>query len=305
LGFVVAEALRFLTSTIPAMIEIQTRLSPETPEIFGDPSQIHQIIMNMGTNAVHAMEERGGVLRIVTEAVTLNSRLAAIPAPLHPGRYVRLCISDTGQGMEPTTLSRIFEPFFTTKPARGTGLGLSVVLDIVRNHGGAIEVTSKPSVGTSFTIYFPVAVEGALTGARARVETPRGRGEHVLYVDDEKSIVTLVVALLEGLGYKVTGETSPAHALKTFLENSSRFNVVVTDQSMAGMSGLELMREIHAVRPELPIILVSGYLTVDQAQKARSQGAEAVLSKPGFIRELPAALKQVIGRGSELGGSKT
>src|SRR5262249_1652482 len=157
LQHVVAEALRLLGATIPAMIDIQTRLSPQTPAIFADPSQIHQIIMNMGTNAVHAMEERGGVLRIETDPVTLNSKVAAIPVELRPGQYVRLGISDTGQGMEPTTLGRIFDPFFTTKPTRGTGLGLSVVLDIVRNHNGAIEVTSKPNVGTSFAVYFPVA----------------------------------------------------------------------------------------------------------------------------------------------------
>jgi PAS domain S-box-containing protein len=294
LQLVVAEALKFLGSTIPAMIDIQTRLSPETPQIFGDPSQIHQIIMNIVTNAVHAMEERGGVLRIETEPVTLESTLAAIPGDLRPGRYVRLCISDTGRGMEPSTLNQIFDPFFTTKPNRGTGLGLSVVSDIVRNHGGGIEVISRPNAGTSFAIYFPVAGEGIASDAGKAVEVPLGRGEHVLYVDDEKSIVTLVVALLEGLGYKVTGETNPSQALKTFHENPDGFNVVVTDQAMAGMSGLELIREIHTMKPELPIILVSGYLTSHQTERARSEGARSVLLKPGFIRDLPIALKKVI-----------
>src|SRR5262249_13901025 len=143
--------------------------------------------------------------------------------------------------------------------------------------------------------YFPVAGKAAAAAPfKPALETPQGRGQHVLYVDDEKSIVTLVVTLLEGLGYKVTGETNPEQALKVILENPARFDVVVTDQAMGGMSGLELMREIHAVRPDLPIILVSGYLTADQAQGARLKGAKAVLMKPGFIRELPAVLNQVL-----------
>jgi CheY-like chemotaxis protein len=197
--------------------------------------------------------------------------------------------------MDPATLAQIFDPFFSTKPNRGTGLGLSVVSDIVRNHGGGIEVTSRPNAGTSCAIYFPVASEGIASEAGKAVEVPLGHGEHVLYVDDEKSIVTLVVALLEGLGYKVTGETNPSQALKMFLENPDGFNVVVTDQAMAGMSGLELIREIHTMKPDLPTILVSGYLTSHQAEKARREGASSVLLKPAFIRDLPIALKQVIG----------
>jgi len=292
---VVTEAVKFLTASIPAMIEVEPILGPENLEIFADPSQIHQIIMNLGTNALHAMEERGGVLRVETDSVNLKSKLHALPADLQPGPYVRLRISDTGHGMDPETLSPSFEPFFTTKPTRGTGLGLSVVLDIVKNHDGGIEVSSKPNGGSSFTVYFPVPAEKATPPSEKEpLETPRGRGERILYVDDEKSIVALVVSLLEGLGYRAAGESSAAQALKTITENPHSFDVVVTDQAMAEMSGSELMREIHRVRPDLPIVLVSGYLTSDQAAQALQRGAKTALMKPGFIRELPDALRQIL-----------
>jgi PAS domain S-box-containing protein len=289
------EALELLRASLPAMIEIRVHLPSDLPHVAVDPTQIHQVIMNLGTNAAHAMEGRGGgVLEVRAAPVTVGEDDTSVPE-LSPGPYVRLSISDNGSGMDAPTLARIFDPFFTTKtPGEGTGLGLAVVRGIVQSHGGAITVYSEPGVGTIFHLYFLVARPAPAAPAEAvPVAAPPGHDKRVLFVDDEEDLVANARRGLARLGYRVTGMTDPGRALKALREEPRDFDVVVTDQAMPGMSGLALARDLLELRPDLPIILCSGFLSDEATRAARAIGIRGVLAKPYGPRALAQALHEV------------
>jgi PAS domain S-box-containing protein len=294
---IVEEALKLLRSTLPAMIEIRTRLEPEACDVLADPSQIHQVVMNLGTNAAHAMGSHG-LLEVRLARVTLSEKLAGIAGEVPPGRYMRLTLTDNGCGMDEATVPRIFDPFFTTKEAgRGTGLGLSVVLGIVKDHGGIIRVTSGRDQGSTFEIHLP---EAAAATAPARRAPPlhdlRGRGERVFIVDDEAAVVAFLSETLSGLGYEVSGFTDPREALSAFAAAPAGVDALVSDYAMPGMTGTELARACRRLRPALPIFMTSGYLRPEEAEEARLAGVQAVLQKPDFIEELARVLVEWFAR---------
>ncbi|MFA6545931.1 MAG: PAS domain S-box protein, partial [Limisphaerales bacterium] len=243
LQFVVREALKLLRSTVPATIEIKTHLA-DTPTVLADPSQIHQVVMNLCTNAAQAMRGRPGVLKVELDEVEADAGFAQTHADLAPGHYVRLTVADTGCGMDRATQERIFEPFFTTKPpGEGTGLGLSVVHGIMKSHDGSVSVYSQPGEGTTFHLYFPVLNAEVAAPAAALAPVPRGHGEHVLFVDDELALVQLGRKVLDGLGYQVTTKSSASEAFAIVRDQPDYFDLVVTDLTMPGMSGADLARQ--------------------------------------------------------------
>jgi CheY-like chemotaxis protein len=286
---IVEETLQLLRATLPAMIAIRTRFAAGVPDIIADAAHIQQILMNLGTNAAYAMDERGGLLEVQIDAVTMDAASARLSPDLHVGPYVRLSVSDNGHGMDGATLARLFEPFFTTRPpGQGTGLGLSVVHGIMQRHDGAIIVDSAPGHGTTVHLYFPAAAPAA-----APPEPPEdqpGAGAQVLYVDDEAALVALAAQTLERLGYHVTTCTDPMQALQTFRARPYDFDAVLTDLAMPGMSGLELARALLDIRPEVPIILSSGYVRPQDQTAAQRLGIRAMIPKPHTVKELAQAL---------------
>ncbi len=293
---VIDEALRLLRASLPAMMEIRAHYEPETFSVLADASQIHQIVMNLGTNAAHAVRERG-TLEVNLASVTLHERLVGVASEAGPGRYARLCVRDDGAGMDAATLSRVFEPFFTTKPpGEGTGLGLSVVLGIVKEHGGALTVASAPGIGTTFEIYLPEAqVRSEVASAPAPApEDGRGAGECVLCVDDDEIILQLELRALERLGYRAMGYREPAAALRAFEAHPQTFAAIVSDFAMPVMSGLGLARAALHIRPDIPIIMTSGHLPPAEFAEARSLGVREFVSKPELLEALGPAVSRVV-----------
>jgi PAS domain S-box-containing protein len=291
---VVEEALKLLRSTLPAMIEIKATFAVGVPTVAVDSTQIHQVIMNLATNSAHAIGGAGGLIEVALDGATVTDEQAQESSGLRPGRYARMSVSDSGCGMDQDTLLRIFDPFFTTKPlGQGTGLGLSVVHGIVHSHGGAVTVYSQPGRGTAFRLYFPAAFEPQAQHELEQQDIQRGRGERVMYVDDESALVSLTARMLRRIGYEVSGYTSAVEALSAFRSQPQAFDVVVTDLSMPGMSGLELAREVHAVRPDIPIFMTSGYLHPDDQAAALRLGIREVILKPNTVAELSEALHRL------------
>ena len=292
---IVDEVLKLLRATLPATIEIRTRLEADTPSVLADSSQIHQVLMNLGTNAAHAMGDRGGRLEIRLQTVALDAGAATIAPELREGRYVTLSVSDTGSGMDRATLERIFEPFFTTKaPGHGTGLGLSVVHGIMKSHDAAITVESRPGLGTTFQLYFPVADTTVTEPAPPTAENIRGHGEHVLCVDDEEAILYVATLILQGLGYRVTSSTDAVQALEDFRSRPCEFAAVVTDLSMPGLSGHDLARQIRELRPDIPLVLTAGYVGPAEAEAVQRLGVGDVILKPNLVADLGPALHRLL-----------
>jgi PAS domain S-box-containing protein len=286
---IVEEALRLLRATVPRMIEFHLEAEPDLPPVMADATQVHQVLMNLGKNACDAMQKRGGTLTIRLASERVES-LSDSPSPdLHPGCYLRISVADTGTGIPPELIERVFEPFFTTKGhGEGTGLGLSVVHGIVRGHRGAILVHSAPGAGTVFDLYFPAAEHQADDAATASfgTATPAGKGEHVLYVDDEDQLVHLVTRMMERMGYNVTGMTRPAEAIDAVRAEPQRFDLVLSDLGMPGMSGMDLAEELLRIRPDLPIIITSGYVRPEDARRAEQIGVRDVVLKPNTVAEI-------------------
>jgi PAS domain S-box-containing protein len=287
---VVAESLKLLRAAMPSTIEFDTTLA-DAPTVLADGTQIHQVLMNLGTNAWHAMNDRTGRLQVKLEQCVVDAALAAVQPRLRPGIYARVSVSDTGCGMDQATRRRIFEPFFTTKPpGEGTGLGLAVVHGIMDNHDGAITVHSQPGAGTEFRLYFPAHAgeEAALAAEEGPV--PRGHGERVLFVDDEELLVRLAQTTLAGLGYEVEVATHPEAALAMLRADPQRFALVLTDQTMPGMTGLLLASQVRQIRPGLPIILMTGYSASLTSERVEAAGVCQLLFKPTSIASLGAAV---------------
>jgi PAS domain S-box-containing protein len=292
---VIADAIRMIQSSLPATIHIDARVDPLAPKVLSDANQIQQIVTNLCANAAHAMRNSQGRLKIRLESVELKQAdLQDIP-DLHPGLHVRLSVSDTGHGMDAETLKRIFEPFFTTKaPGEGTGLGLAIVYGIVKDHEGAITVHSQQGIGTTFAVYFPGRISDTQPTTTAVAASPvRGGGVRLLYVDDEPSICAAVSGYLGHIGYHVTTFSDSHEALKIFRTAPDSFDVVITDLTMPGLTGIELARKILFLRPKLPVMMVSGSLGVDLAETARVAGIRRILPKPLEPSLLVQAINQL------------
>ena len=292
---VVGESLKLLRATIPSTIEFDTSLATDAPLVLGNATQIHQVLMNLGTNAWHAMKDRTGRLQVTLEKCVVDAAHAATQPRLRPGVYARVSVSDTGCGMDQPTLRRIFEPFFTTKPpGEGTGLGLAVVHGIMDDHDGAVIVYSQPGEGTVFHVYFPAHAGEATVAAADEGPVSRGHGERVLFVDDEELLVRLGQRTLTALGYEVEVATQPAAALAMVQADPQRFALVLTDLTMPGMTGLLLASQLLQIRPGLPIILMTGYNASLMSERVKAAGIRQLLLKPISIRSLGAAVQAAL-----------
>ena len=294
LSLVVKEVLSLLRASLPSTIEIQQQINTVADTIWADPTQIHQVLMNLSTNAAHAMRDTGGVLDVCLDAVEVDAAFAALHTELRPGPYIRLAVRDTGHGMTPETRQRIFDPFFTTKERHeGTGLGLAVAHGIVASHDGAITVEGTLGQGTTFTIYMPRVEKTSEAASPLRVMLPGG-SEHVLFIDDEVMLARLGQEMLGRLGYTVTMYTSSVEALAAFRSAPQRFDLVITDQTMPNMTGEALVRALRHLRPHLPIILCTGFSHTMTAEKAQALRLDAFLMKPLVISDLALVVRQVL-----------
>ncbi len=296
LHLVIQEALRLIRSTMPSTIEISQRIANRGDTVVADPAQMHQVIMNLCTNAAHAMRESGGVLRVELEREDVHDSVETRAAGLKPGSYVVLTVRDQGVGMDESTMARVFEPFFTTKKSgEGTGLGLSVVHGVVRSHGGAVTVESAVGQGSTFRVFLPSApssTDEASSDANAEMQ---GQGEHVLVVDDEPDVARLLERMLLARGYRVTAFTSSEEALAAFRNQPEQFHVVITDHTMPRMTGIELARQVKAASPHIPVVLTTGY--GDKLASAPvGTGVDAVAGKPFDGARLAQTLRQVLTR---------
>lgn len=291
---IIKECLKMVRSIIPSTIEIRQDLAA-SGLIMSDPTQINQIIMNLCTNAVHAMGEKGGVLEVLLNEVTMKASELAADNELTPGPYLKLTIRDTGKGIAPEIMDRIFEPYFTTKElGRGTGLGLSVIHGIMKSHKGAIVCTSIPHQGSTFDVFFPM-IESAKTEEAAMEEKPiPGGSERILFIDDEPVIAETTGSLLHSRGYRVVSKTDSAEALEIFREDPRGFDLVITDMTMPGMTGEKLAREIIAIRNDIPIILVTGYNEHISEAKAKAIGIREFIIKPLKVRKLAEIIRKVL-----------
>jgi signal transduction histidine kinase/ActR/RegA family two-component response regulator len=291
---VIEETLELLQASLPGGIRVESRLEAGNTAVIGDATHLHQVAMNLFTNALQAMEH-GGVLRVVLERVGLSERLSLARGTLAPGAYVRLIVSDTGTGIPPAVLERMFDPFFTTKGVgEGTGLGLSLVHGIVTDLEGAIDVRTQAGAGTSFEIWLPTAGETSRPAAEAARELPRGNGETVMVVDDERALVALVEEMLAELGYEPVGFDSSAAALEAFRAEPERFDLILTDEAMPDLIGTELAHHLRRCRPGVPVILVSGHGGTQLARSAAMIGVNELLRKPLQRRELAESLARVL-----------
>ncbi len=295
-GRIAAETLELIRGSLNPGMRLEGKL-PEAPVfVFGDPTQLHQVLMNLCTNAIQAMGERG-VLRVHLETADLSAERGLSHGVLQAGPYARLKVEDTGPGMDEAIIARVFEPFFTTKEiGKGTGLGLSLVYGIVTDSGGGIDVTSAVGQGTTFTIWLPLVDTPAEAADTDRGPVPRGHGERVLVVDDEESLVAVTSEVLAQLGYEPVGFSDSGTALAEFESAPDRFDAAITDEVMPGLTGTEFAALLRRRRSDLPIVLVSGYLGPMLAERARGAGVTGILKKPVQTREMAEALAQALRR---------
>jgi PAS domain S-box-containing protein len=292
---VIEETLELLSTSLPPGVRLEKRLEAADAAVIGDATYLHQVAMNLCTNALHAMEH-GGVLSVLLEHVELNGPRVLSRGIVPAGSYVRLCVSDTGSGIEPGVLERMFDPFFTTKGVgQGTGLGLSLVHGIVTELGGVIDVTTQAGSGSSFSIWLPLAPEAEEPSTTATGELPRGNGEVVMIVDDERPLVTLAEEMLAELGYDPVGFPSSSEALQAFRAEPRRFELVLTDEAMPDLVGTELAGKIRKLQPAIPIILMSGHGGPQLEKRAAAIGVNDVLHKPLRSRDLAESLARVLG----------
>jgi PAS domain S-box-containing protein len=293
------DALNLLRSTLPSTIRIDVRIQPDAPQVLADPTQIHQVITNLGTNASHAMRVSGGKLTIELEGVTVDEAMARAHSDLQARRYARILFRDTGEGIAEETLKHIFEPFFTTKgPGEGTGLGLAVVHGIVREHEGAILVESEAGRGTTICIYLPEHEVALDADAEPHSTLVRANGETVLFIDDEAVLCRSVAGLLERLGYRVTARSDPTDALELFKRSPKAFDLVLTDLTMPGLTGVDIAREVLKIAPKKPVLLMSGFNSTWTAEALQSLGVVELIAKPLSAARLSASLAAALGKTS-------
>ena len=292
----IREALNLLRATIPSTIRILSRIDPAAHTILADPTQIHQVLMNLFANAAHAMRERGGAIEIGLENVEITPHIPPPDSDLGPGKYLKLSVRDTGTGIAPEVRHRIFDPFFTTKrTGEGTGLGLSVVYGIAKGCGGAVVVQSEPGVGSTFDVYLPAIAQSNELNPEIDECVLRG-SERVLFVDDEKILVEMWRQILEGMGYEVTATTDSINALEIFRDRPDRFDLVMTDMTMPGMTGMDLSKAILQLRPNMPIILCTGFNELITEEKAKAMGILGYTMKPLSIRAAAGLIRRTLAK---------
>jgi signal transduction histidine kinase/ActR/RegA family two-component response regulator len=288
----IREALGFLRASVPKTIEIRERV---TAKLAMADRPVHQVLMNLGSNAAYAMREHGGIMEITLSEVEVDALMAAREPGLEPGPFLRLTVRDTGGGIRPEVLPRIFDPFFTTKkPEEGTGMGLAVVHGIVKSLRGAITVDSQPDKGATFNIFLP-RLSGEVEQRKAALRAIPGGTERILVVDDEDLQAQTLRIMLEHLGYRVVTMLDSASALETFRQNPAAFDLVVTDQVMPGLKGVELAQAILRLRPDIPIMLCTGYSDLIDEPTAKSFGIRVFIMKPYSVREMAEAVRRALG----------
>ncbi len=296
LAEVVHETARLLKVTLPHSIELQVRIDQHVPAVMADATQVEQALLNLCTNAMHAVGTDKGIITVKLGS-TYSQSLKEERRGISRGHHVTLSVRDTGTGITPNTMERIFEPFFTTKPVgQGTGLGLAVVHGIMRTHQGSVGVKSTPGKGSIFTLYFP-PVESAAVAAQLEIVSPRtvqGLGKHVMYVDDDEALVFLVERVLTRKGFKVSSFTDPRLASEALRAHPQAFDLLVTDYNMPGFCGVDLLREAREVRPDLPVALASGYVTAEIEQRAVEEGVGALIHKPNDVEEFCDIVQQLV-----------
>jgi signal transduction histidine kinase/CheY-like chemotaxis protein len=294
---ILQEVLSLIRKTIPTTIEIEEHLLSKELSVNADPTQLHQVFMNLCTNAYQSMKQDGGRLTVSLECVDVNDRLALKVADLKEGPHAVVTISDNGVGIGQENIQRIFDPFFTTRgTGEGTGMGLAMVHGHVKNHRGAIAIQSELGVGTEFKIYLPLA-EGQANGAADEQQGVLREGhEHILLVDDEPSLAKLGKRTLEALGYKVTAMVSAEDALDKFKQDPSSFDMIITDQTMPGITGDFLVKEAVAARSDIPAIICTGHSDILDEAKAIEVGAKALLMKPLARSTLSSIIREVLDR---------
>jgi PAS domain S-box-containing protein len=298
LSAIVREAMKFLRPSLPSTIEIRERIESESGVVFASPTQIHQVLMGLCTNAGHAMRIKGGVLEIGLSEFDIDSAGDVPYLGMEPGFYLKISVSDTGVGIDRTIQERIFDPFFTTKsPSEGTGMGLAVVHGIVKSHGGAITVRSTPGRGSVFDVYFPRVDVMDAEETEGPTSSQRG-SERILLVDDEAAIVETSRSILKRLGYEVTVVGDSLEALETFRRDPSAFDLIITDHTMPHMTGTELAQELMSVRPGIPIILCTGYSEMINRELAKDLGIREFVMKPVSRNELADTIRRVLADGS-------
>ncbi|WP_221029371.1 PAS domain-containing sensor histidine kinase [Actomonas aquatica] len=292
---IINDAVRLLRASLPATIDFKIEIDETAPPILCDGTQLHQVIMNLGTNAGHAMNAHGGLLTLrLTKGEAEPSLYASYPQ-LANRQTLCLSVSDTGTGMDAATRERIFEPFFTTKPSNeGTGLGLAVVHGIVQDHDGAIVCESEPGIGTSFRVYFPTVDPASLDVAVTPTDLPKGNGERVLLVDDEESVVNIGSRMIKRLGYEVEAFTLSSKALERFTAAPRQFDIVVTDLTMGGITGVDIARRVFELRPGLPLIIATGFMNARDIDTARALGVKWFLEKPFSFQGLASFMQKAL-----------
>ncbi|MEE9612293.1 MAG: response regulator, partial [Desulfatiglandales bacterium] len=295
LHVITREALKLLRSSIPSTIDIRQNIQPDCGAVLADPIQLHQVLMNLCTNAYHAMREDGGILEISVSEVTIGPDDYVTDLGLSPGKYLRVEISDTGCGMSTDTQERIFDPYFTTKEkGGGTGLGLSVVHGIVKNHGGHITVYSEPGKGSTFHVYFPVLpVDSTSFDSEISDPSPKGN-ESIMLVEDEEEILQMEQTMLGRLGYRVLAYSKSEDALEAFQRIDKDFDLVVTDMTMPKMTGAELAQKLLSIRSDIPIILCSGFSDIINEKRAKAIGVREYVMKPLIMRDFAKIIRKVL-----------
>ena len=290
---VVKEALKLLRASIPTTIEIRQSIDEDCGPVLAASTQIHQVVMNLATNAYQAMQEKKGLLELTLMEEEIGSDDSCPDLP--PGTYLKLTVSDTGHGMNSEVMKKIFDPYFSTKgPGEGTGMGLAVVHGIVKSHGGNITVYSKLGEGTIFHVYLPLIEAGPVEPKTVPAEpTPTGT-EHILFVDDEEPIVRMMQQILERLGYQVTSRTSSVEALEAFKAKPDEYDLVITDMTMPNMTGVELAPRLREIRSDIPIIMCTGFSETIDEDRAKNMGIPAYIMKPFLIDEIAKTIRKVL-----------
>ncbi len=301
IGLIVIETLKLLRSTLPTTIKIIQDIKTELSVILADSIQIQQVLINLCTNAAHAMHETGGLLKISLKNFDVEKETIISNQTIEPGSYVNLTVEDTGIGMEPSVLDRIFEPYYTTeRKGDGIGMGLAVVHGIIQNHNGKITVESQPKKGTIFNIYIPRIEKELQIEVEETKPFPRGN-DRILFVDDEKDLANIGQHILQQLGYSVTIRTSSIEALEVFRAKSDQFDIVITDQTMPNMTGDQLAKELLKIRPNIPIILCTGYSQIISPKKAYNIGIKGFIMKPYVMKDIAAAIRKIMDKNEIVG----